>query len=73
MGGHTARIKEVRCLYKILVRKPGGKRLLVNYNIKTNFKETLYVGFIRLRIGNSGRFCSTLQLTFGFRKGRGIS
>jgi hypothetical protein len=36
MGGHTARIEEVRHVYKILVRKPGGKRLLARYNIKTN-------------------------------------
>jgi hypothetical protein len=59
---HIARTGEMRSFYKVLVRKPEGKRSLGRHrrrledNIRKDLREigNLSTGFIWLRIGTSG-------------------
>ena len=63
MAGHVARIGERIVVYRVLVRKPDGKRLIGRLrhkweeNIKMDFRKLglgLWTGLIWLRIGTGG-------------------
>jgi len=60
---HMACIREGRGVYRVLVGKPKGKRLLGRPrcrwedNIKLDLREIGIAGFGWLRIGSSGRLC----------------
>jgi hypothetical protein len=69
---HSACIREMRYAYKILVRKPEGKRPLgrpkhrweYNINIKMELKEIgceVWTRFVFLRIGSSGKLYGTYK------------
>ena len=81
-AGHVARLGEKRGVYRVLVGKPEGKRLLGKPRrrwegilkwILRKWARGPWTGLICLRIGTGGGHFWMLQRTFGFHKMREIS